>query len=630
MKRKYATMALSLLAMLSLAGCGSGKTDDNTAISENVNGSLSFSEESYEVERNAEITVRVNTTKLNLDNRTVTFSCSDADAKYIKLPDNTSGLLSVTIKGLRIGTATLTATADGDDTISATVQIKVVPVKNSLRKVWKQINTLSNYTVKTYDVDVSEEEPVSVMKLTDNAVTITDGDGESIVKLGSYADDGETIIYYQGYGIALDENGYGYYLMKNEAGSEWVTPTVSLKGGAGLLKKNNFSGAAEKATSYSDTNTSFFSLKAINSDWLTSTKDSSNTYEITGTKDDMDSTYVEVLLWTMMDPQAKEQFIEDAGGEALLVDIAAAVDTTITVVDNSTISVSIYDNVNNKNLVAYMSDVGTTTLDDEVQTYLNTGSVNVELPALASDLTLLKEAVLKNNYAIYENMTYGKYYSYYTPTFYWNGILQEHIDAYTSGTLTSDGYAVTKAGIYKFQINWTAVTDEATNTTTYTPTLVWGSRYSTSTDLPGEGVETSSEVVKYFSSAECFQEKDNDSLYTFTYYSYQGATGYYSQNETIGYDLSYCYFGGYDIKELVEYMYQYYGSEQYLWNYYYTQYEPTKAKDSDGNTYVSSCELFFGSFGGGYGYTAQIYFDYESNSYLEYIQQQIDLKNASL
>lgn len=588
MKKKLA-LSLSLIALVGLVGCGgnSDKTsvDSNTTTDSGTTekGVIKFTQTSVEIERRSTKTVRVNTSGLLTDDKTVIFS-SDEDGSLIQLAQQGSGDVAIKVTGLRIGTATLKATSVADPTISATITIEVVALKNALSTVWSTVIKNTNYTVSSYNPDVSDEEPTSVLKITDSAAVLVDKDDNALINTKIAVDaDGETTEDVALYGIGISKNDLAYYIIQKTDGS-FYTPATSITTSKGLLRSSNFVGAGTNASSFLDVST-VYGLQAINPSWLTNVKNEDNTYEIVGSDSDTNSAYAEALIWGIVDPIGKDTLIADKyDGSYTAMEAAALIDTTITVVDNQTVSLTVTEVESSKTHVAYLTNVGTTELPAAVKTYVEDGAESVTKPTLNSGLTAIVNAFAKNDFAIYKSMTYGSYYSYYTPTYWWNGVTSD---------IASTGYAVLNDGIYQFTLTESTEKDGD-------PTITFASKAtSTSTNLPA--------ALGYFSTMDCFQE-DADDLYTFrALTSNTGATIYYSSAQSVSDEVCPLYLGG-TLAELMAYMQK--NGYDYELEDYGTSIEPSYAKDDTGTAYVSALTIGLGNFSvdgaSGYAYPFNI------------------------
>lgn len=600
MKKKLA-LCLSLLSIIGLAGCNggseSGKGSDlvvpptSDKVEEDVNKSIKFTQSEVEIERNSTKTVRVNTSALTTDDKTVIFS-SEEDKTIIQLADQGSGDVAIKIKGLRIGKATLKAVSVANKNIIATVTINVVAQKSALRSVWNNVIKSTNYTLSSFNPDISEEEPSSVVKVTDKAVVAVDKDGKSLItsKMQLSADSEEAVDVSL-YGIAISNNDLAYYIVQKDDGS-FFTPEISITSAVGLLRQANFLGTGKNADSFLDVG-SFYGLQAVNPNWLTNIKNEDNTYEIIGSDADTNAAYAESLLWGLVDPKGKEDLImEKFEGSYTAPDAAVLIDTTVTVVDNSTVSIQITEVSSQTTHIAYLSDKGTTELPSEVATYVAQGATSVAKPTIASGLTDIINTFKKNDYSVLQNLTYGKYYDYCAPTYYWNGVTTEIAASYKAWAekqgytgdktiLASGGYVALSDGIYEFTL--TENVNEAGEKQAPTITIA---------DSP-KTVKTNKieEAIGYFSLIDAFAD-DSDDIYTFRALQAQnGGTAYYSTLASVSDQLSYLYFGGFTLKQLID---------EYKWDWggYGTSLTATYAKDKVTNkSYVSAVEIGLGTFG---------------------------------
>ena len=600
MKKKLA-LCLSLLSIIGLAGCNggseSGKGSDlvvpptSDKVEEDVNKSIKFTQSEVEIERSSTKTVRVNTSALTTDDKTVIFS-SEEDKTIIQLADQGSGDVAIKIKGLRIGKATLKAVSVANKNIIATVTINVVAQKSALRSVWNNVIKSTNYTLSSFNPDISEEEPSSVVKVTDKAVVAVDKDGKSLItsKMQLSADSEEAVDVSL-YGIAISNNDLAYYIVQKDDGS-FYTPEISITSAVGLLRQANFLGTGKNADSFLDVG-SFYGLQAVNPNWLTNVKNEDNTYEILGSEEDTNSAYAEALLWGLVDPKGKEDLLmEKYEGSYTAPDAAALIDTTVTVVDNSTVSIQITEISSQTTHIAYLSDKGKTELPSEVATYVAQGAASVAKPSIDSGLTDIINTFKKNDYSVQQKLTYGTYYDFYAPTYYWNGVTTEIAASYKTWAekqgytgdktiLASGGYVALSDGIYEFTL--TENFNEAGEKQAPTVTIA---------DSP-KSVKTNKieEAIGYFSLIDAFAD-DSDDIYTFrTLPGNNGGKVYYSTLASVSDQLSYLYFGGFTLKQLVDELH-------YDWGGYGTTLTATYSKDKTTNKpYVSGVEIGLGTFG---------------------------------
>ena len=589
MKKKLLLVAIASLT--ALVGCGGTGTETETPATENTEkptevvtdkpteapvqkGTIRFAKSEYEVERSASITIRATVTIPGGSNMTVNYSVDNES--IVTLPDNVNGVSSIKITGRKIGSCVITATSVEDPTLTASVTVKVVQFKSALRSVWNNVIKKKNYTL-TSVVD-GDDDPSSILKVTPEAITLTDNNGGSLVQLQSL-DENEDVISFDAFGIALNADDYGYYILKDQAG-EWFTPLATIQTNVGLLNASNFLGLGANASSWQDVDSFFFGLQAINPNWFTSTKEESNIYAIEGSNTDVNSAFAEAMLWQLVDPVGRREFLEGLGENSTVFTLAAEIETSITVVDNNTVSIQIEQPNTGASHIATLTDVGTTEIDPDINSYI-TGDVNVPLPALNSSVALLKEAFAKNDYSVPQDLTYGKITEYYAPNYWFNGYTPEFIAAVEAAgkTATIGGICELNNALYQYTIT-PEVKDAEGNVTT--------PAYCTLGAKAADGI-TLAEGIGYLSQTETFGSEDNNLLYTLVGYQTQEGVVYLSYSQTVSAELSSAYFGGATIKEVID-------SWGYVWDTYMTQFEFKKALDSEGNAYIASVEVGFGSF----------------------------------
>ena len=589
MKSKLVTF-LGLVA-LTLVGCGGTGTETESPATENTEkptevvtdkpteapvqkGTIRFAKSEYEVERSASITIRATVTIPGGSNMTVNYSVDDES--IVTLPDNVNGVSSIKITGRKIGSCVITATSVEDPTLTASVTVKVVQFKSALRSVWNNVIKKKNYTL-TSVVD-GDDDPSSILKVTPEAITLTDNSGGSLVQLKSL-DENEDVISFDAFGIALNADDYGYYILKDQTG-EWFTPLATIQTSVGLLNASNFLGLGANASSWNDVDSFFFGLQAINPNWFTSTKEESNIYAIEGSNTDINSAFAEAMLWQLVDPVGRREFLEGLGENSTVYTLAAEIDTSITVVDNNTVSIQIEQPNTGASHIATLTDVGTTEIDADINSYI-TGDVNVPLPALNSSVALLKEAFAKNDYSVPQDLTYGKITEYYAPNYWFNGYTPEFIAAVEAAgkTATIGGICELNNALYQYTITPEVKDGEGKVTTPASCTL--GDQIAQSTGV-------SIVEVGYMSQTVTFGSEDNNLLYTLIPYSYNGGVVYLSSSKELIDELSSVYFGD-TIKKVID-------SWGYYWDSYLTQVEIKSAKDETGNAYVTSVDIGFGSF----------------------------------
>ncbi|MFA6830012.1 MAG: hypothetical protein WCR67_04860 [Bacilli bacterium] len=366
-------------------------TGDSTSTSTSTTPSISvsaigvnFTSKVSEVEVGSSITIRaaaVNLDGSDLENDYINFSTDDEDERYLTLPDTITNTNSIKVTGRRTGTVVITATSVADRTVSATITITVKTKLSALKSVINTVNDLTNYTfVSTYTDNDGEEAEYGRVERTSTTLlqTVVNADGESVSPFTA-----------EGLGIAKD--GYAIYLEKDSNGA--YTGNERLTCGSGFLTASNFAGFGDSTSSPNDTQTIFTSFAGLNPSWFTSTKSSDNTYEIEGTSDDVNSALAEFTLWSMMDPISLYNYI--SAGTSNFVDLAALAETTIDVLTNSTIKVTL--TVGDVTLTGSLTEVGTTEAPEAAAAYLAaTASV---APALSATMDKIRNCYTSGVYA---------------------------------------------------------------------------------------------------------------------------------------------------------------------------------------------------------------------------------------
>ena len=452
--KKRLTLVLSLISIAGLAGCNNKPTTDSSTVVPAVTGSIKFNKASYSVEKGSSVTVRASiVTDEVLDDATLKFTC-EQDGEIVELPAVTTGVVSISVKGLNVGTATIKAVSVARPEINGTVEVEVTKVKKVLNRVWSNVIGYNNYTLNSYNPDESTTEPTTVVKVTTNGVTQTDASGAPLAANKIYFADetaADGVGSHDAVGIAIDaDTKLAYYLQQDNG--QFIAPTESIKANVGLLNSKNFLGLKADATSWMDVDSTFFGLQAINPSWLPSKKEATNVYTIEGSQEDVNSAAVEALLWQLIDPNGKNEFIVNNKLESgyYSYDLAAAIDTTITVVNDNEISVTIVETESQVTHTMSMANVGTTELDADVKSFMS-GVTTVNKPALGDYWDLVRSEAAKNNYVfsfaipLDKNGTTATYYGYYTEDYFMAYYPQEFVDVYNP-IATAQGHKAMEAG----------------------------------------------------------------------------------------------------------------------------------------------------------------------------------------
>ncbi len=473
--KKIRTLSLVGLTLF-LAGCSTGGNssyansttpaasettpvdDSTTSAYPNVILQLKASETELEIGKTLDVKAVVSQGKC-------TFVCSDPSVASMTVAETG---IKATLTGVKEGNVTITATSVVNPNVKASVSITVIKEKPALRTVLENIQALDSYTL-----DISSNNP-------------TNGESEDTAKAIVLKD---TILYTDPYGTALinDENGnalYGKSVLKDgkvvyiqEQQNVLNTTSAPLvQANAGLLTKDNFKGAKDKANQAFEVG-EFYSFDAINPSWVTDEKSEDNTYVISGEATDADGkatniqgAYLEALLWKLADLDSYTAAV-DSLGEDYYYSLADQIDTTITVVNSNSISVDV--EYGNDIFTITMSDVNNTSLDDSLVD-IDSGfasSATAAAPKIAENLEKGIAAIKTNNYVQVNSMfpdhkTELKFNTYYTPNYVFydcNAAFKEEYNTHLSADTTKwdkdpYGYVKKSDGIYKFVYNETANT----------------------------------------------------------------------------------------------------------------------------------------------------------------------------
>ncbi len=473
--KKIRTLSLVGLTLF-LAGCSTGGNSSNansttpaasettpvddstTSAYPNVILQLKASETELEIGKTLDVKAVVSQGKC-------TFVCSDPSVASMTVAETG---IKATLTGVKEGNVTITATSVVNPNVKATISITVIKEKPALRTVLENIQALDSYTL-----DISSNNP-------------TNGESEDTAKAIVLKD---TILYTDPYGTALinDENGnalYGKSVLKDgkvvyiqEQQNVLNTTSAPLvQANAGLLTKDNFKGAKDKANQAFEVG-EFYSFDAINPSWVTDEKSEDNTYVISGEATDADGkatniqgAYLEALLWKLANLDSYTAAVESLG-EDYYYSLADQIDTTITVVNSNSISVDV--EYGNDIFTITMNDVNNTSLDDSLVD-IDSGfasSATAAAPKIAANLEKGIAAIKTNNYVQVNSMfpdhkTELKFNTYYTPNYVFydcNAAFKEEYNTHLSADTTKwdkdpYGYMKKSDGIYKFVYNETANT----------------------------------------------------------------------------------------------------------------------------------------------------------------------------
>ena len=572
--KKKSSLILSLVALTTLAACGGGTSEtDKESVTEKpsvtepttdpVAGKITFLKDSYVVERNNTVSIRVKVAIPGASNLTCSFTV-EQDGEIVQLPEMTEGVIAINVKGLTIGKAKIIATSMANPAITASTEVEVIRPLYNLGQAWKKAVGNTNYTLTSKDENGDVH---NIVKVTDAGITATKGDGTANYVVEDVQDHGTVNLY----GLAIDTTGDAFYLMEDSTGL--YNTGISAQGqGVGPLNKDNFRGLGLQAASWLDVDSSFYGIQAINPQWLTAEKDPSNTYEIVGTESEFNSAMVEALLWKLIDPTGLEQYLKDNGITSYTAqDIAVKVNTTLTVNRDNSVTIQL-ENHEKKLFTASLSDVGSTVLDTRFTDYA--ASVNVELPPLNATVSKIKDSFLKDDF--YLNMTSGgeTMGAYHTADYLYNvGMYNFQSIANQLGVSKVDGFVNKGDSLYPFYL------DEAQEVVVVGKTL-------------GKG--TVKDLIPYPSSYNTFKEENQAVLYGFTEYPNQSGSGnvYISRNQIVSDDFASGFYGM-TVPEICK-------EQGWTFDGYLTEFTPTLTKSETGDYVVTNVDVSCGLFNGGY------------------------------
>ena len=414
MKKRFAKL-IAISSILFLAtGCG----EQTSSVAENssvVNPSSDVStvvpdssvalpavtikaaKDSYTIEKGESTTIRFTVTSAAA--KTLTFAV-EQDKEIVTIPEDIAAGISVTVTGKAIGKATLVATSTVNPDSVARVSIEVVRPVAPLQSVWSKVAALENYTLNVTRTptntelaehdDWTDETAVPVSRVKTTASTIV---AESVTTVN----DDLTAEYepsYKMWGYGLDSKGVAFEMNLDNTGA-LVAPTVAAKGHTGILTATDFKGLGTNAIN-ANAATGPVGLAGVNPKWLTADKAKGNVYELNGEDDNSSqASDAEDILWRIADVNSYIAGIQSLGNTNYDVsDIANMVNTTITVIDSSTVSIQVETDVTT--FTISMTDVGTTA-DPAAYTALG-ANVTVGAPGLNSDLVTLVGMIAENDY----------------------------------------------------------------------------------------------------------------------------------------------------------------------------------------------------------------------------------------
>jgi uncharacterized protein YjdB len=463
--KKSSLIVLSVLAM-GLAGCGNKTTTPATTTAQPtvpVTTETPLPEVSIKdltanktVEVGNTLTVKVRVTT-DAEETTVRFSSED-EGDLIELPTVVDHVNSIKITAVHTGEATIKATSIANPNVSIEIKITIIPKLKDLQTVWTNVISGTNYTLTSKDDSGNVHQ---VVKASGTAVTWEDGNGKGVV---AYDETSKAL----GYGAQAD--GKVVALIQAANGDVSTSETV-VRTENGLLTADDVLGLGEDASEFDIAYRYaqgahpqfFFGLQMINPAWLSNEKDVSNEYEIAGSSTNFTAACAEMAIWQLVDYAGFSSF-EPSGTklDAAITSVAEAVTTTVTVVANDQVELSVKNG--SKTYTATLSATGSTALDAKSTAAL--AASKADLPALPNDLNTMYTGIKAQTSPDYtinlfamDNLG-GGIYTYVTDKYVFK-YYPEAAAGLFDGTLPdSFGYVKKDDGFYKFSytINHTTTT----------------------------------------------------------------------------------------------------------------------------------------------------------------------------
>lgn len=676
MKKKFSKLViLSLLTLASAVSCS--KTETSGSVSSNASSSaavesstssvsdvkITYStiKSSYEVGETFTLRFTVSTSssekklKFELKDQSESSPCvTGTDKSSLTFNDG----VSVALYAKKKGSATLVATSLADESVSVEIKLNIVSPVATLQNVWKKVNALSNYTLditreptltELNEHDTWTEDtmvPFKKVEVTENALItkVADEVADDVTKT-TYKSSFTTTTGNEIVGLAADKDGYGFILGKDSTGYNSAS-TSRITGSQGYVSKTNLSGYGDDTSSpndvfvqaVSDTQyISFGGLRVVNSSWLSSfTKDYSNEYELVAedgatTAVQSNIIYAKLSLWELIDIDG---FMEAAATDSTFAGIANHVSVTVKALSSNNVEVTLETETNTYH--ATLSEIGTTTLDTALTTYL--GTATTEAPELAGDYKLVIDAFKTYDFYVASETKYGTYYQFFYKNYYFEYYPEAFVKAYAAAgyeNLTSYGYAMVGNNAYQFTF-----TDEVTDSTGAVTTPA---KVTMGTDpiknTSGTAIDYSqvsdkelafATTIGSYAASYTFGYPDEAGL-IYSFKAYQGTSGgtvYVSESKTVSDELSSIYFGGSTVEEVI-------AKWGYTFDSYSTQLEISKSTATDETTgqnvtTVTSVRLGFGTFSvdsqSGYMYPVTITFGHAANKFHSTITDAITAK----
>ena len=495
MKKKSLLMTIVAFTALGLVGCNdktpTPSVSDQPAtetptstVNTNDNTITRRGNTTFEVDQTA--TFRFNVTSATR-NKLVNVEIDNPNVAAVSLTDgvddHANNVSKVTLLGIEPGTVNrkVTSVETGN---SKTFALTVIAAKPTLKEALTALASAKNYTFTgaPEDESLKNNANTTITKRKENSIISIHGDGSSVLTAEKDSSDtDENVASYARYGIAMDQNGEYYYLDKNyvytdkehtksEVSQEFRSPAyIASLEGVGFFDSSNFAGSPDDLSSAWQSQFVIPSFSWINPNWATSTKADDNHYELNGStpelnsdktevinRDAVNQAYLEYILWNLVDAFGM-QLNWALKGQANLFSFSTWIDTTVDVLDDSSIKVTIspssgsdlkgYDGKSSyPTRVGIVSNVDSTVFDSEFSSFIGSNPKTV-----VSGLTGEKKAVRKaldsesylvTNYWPYSYSTNGKetYYKelpyniYFTKNYKIYEVPQSSKDQYLTDT----------------------------------------------------------------------------------------------------------------------------------------------------------------------------------------------------
>lgn len=431
-KKLFLSIALLAVGATGLASCandpstvtsssGSSSVSVSTSTNNYPAATVQLTASSSEIEVNETTTIR-STILEEVSDTSVNFTIDNTDV--LAFDGTNEGVRRVTVKGLKPGTATVTATSVVNPESTASVTITVVEAVPTLADLFENLRENKNYTITATATGISgvEGDVTTYIYTTENAIASAYkiGDGELSANYALNTDDEDEDNDIARYGIGIGKDGYGLYLDKNKKTGEFVSPATRVTGGSGFVTKDTLYG--EDSVSAFSTPL-FYNYGAIDTSWLSSfTKDTSNTYEISVENSGSNLSETELNLmcanyffFNLLNPTGLVVAIRNMTNPTN-GDIASIPTTTIQAFADNTVVIDM-DCGSYGKVHAVMENIGTTSLDtfdSSINTFLASDKAVSEYE-MSTQKKVIWDAVQANNYTSYS----GK--SYYFPSLDPNG-----------------------------------------------------------------------------------------------------------------------------------------------------------------------------------------------------------------